>query len=58
MAVEVAVEVGLGVPGDGEQRRALLAEIVVPLDEPRGRPAELLFRNVLDVRAAHVLVGV
>ena len=40
-AVEAVEELRLGVAGDREQRAAVLAEVVQPLDEPRRRPAEL-----------------
>ena len=57
-AVEIREELGLRVAGDREQRTADTAELVVPLDRPRRRVAELIFCGVRDVRAAHMLVGV
>ncbi len=58
LAVEVGEELGLRVAGDREQRTADAAELVVALDRPRRRVAELVLGGVRDVRAAHVLVGV
>ena len=58
LAVEVGEELGLRVARDGEQRTADAAELVVPLDEPRRRIAELVDGGVRDVRAAHMLVAV
>ena len=58
VAVEVCQQLGLGVPADRDERRALLAEILRPSDEPRRRPPEVVLARVLDVRAPHVLVGV
>ena len=57
-AVEVGEELGLRVAGDREQRAAVLAEVVEPLDEPRRRLAERLVRGVLDMGAPDVLVAV
>ena len=56
--VEVRVELRLGVAGDPHVRAALLREPVEPVDEPRRRPPERLVGCALDVRAAHVLIGV
>ena len=58
LAVEVGEELRLRVARDGEQRTADTAELVVALDEPRWRIAELVDGGVRNVRAAHVLVAV
>ena len=58
LAVEVGEELRLRVARDGEQRAADAAELVVALDEPRRRVAELVVGGIRDVRPAYVLVGV
>ena len=57
-AVEVGEDLRLGVSDDREQRTAVLAEVVEPLDEPRRRPAERVLGGVLDVGPPHPLIRV
>ncbi len=49
---------GSGFLEDGEERAAVVAEILEALHEPRRRPAELLLARVADVRPADVLIRV